>query len=166
MRDHIGYRFVLRDSDLTADCVQGGNITINFKVENTGFANPIKQQNAQVILEKDGNYIVCESDIDDRTWYSTETAGETLNLKLPGNIEPGNWNVYLRLSVGDVDENNIQRTVQFANADIYNSSIGANLLGTVTVGETNNADCSRSPKKFHKIILSGISWDITGNPGF
>lgn len=139
IRDHIGYRFVLRDSNLTAESVQGGNVTLNFKVENTGFANPIKKQAAQVILEKDGKYIVCESDIDDRTWYSEETTEETLNLKLPGNIESGNWNIYLRLSVGDISENNIQRTVQFANSDIYNSSLGANFLGTVKVNETDNA---------------------------
>lgn len=138
MRDHIGYRFVLRDSDLTSDTIQGGNITVNFKVENTGFANPVKKQNAQVILEKDGNYIVCESDIDSRKWYSTETADETLNLKLPENIEEGNWNIYLRLSVGDIDENNIQRTVQFSNNNIYNSSLGANFLGTVRISRAEN----------------------------
>lgn len=138
MRDHIGYRFVLRDSDLTAETTQGGNVTVAFDVENTGFASPIKAQKAQVILEKDGYYIITDSDLDDRAWYSTTISEETLNLKLPGNIESGDWKVYLKLSVGENDITSPQRTVQFANQDIYNKSIGANYLGTVHVAESQN----------------------------
>jgi hypothetical protein len=138
MRDHIGYRFVLRDSDLTAETSQGGNVTVNFSVENTGFANPIKQQDAQVILEKDGYYIITETDIDDRNWLSTETTNETLNLKLPANIDAGDWNIYLKLSVGNDDITSTQRTVKFANENIYNSSVGGNYLGTVHVNESDS----------------------------
>lgn len=165
IRDHIGYRFVLRDSDLTSQTVQGGNIKVKFSVENTGFANPIKKQNSQVILEKDGIYIVCESDIDDRIWYSTETTDETLNIKLPGNIQTGNWNVYLRLSAGNADENNVQRTVKFANADIYNNSLGANFLGTVTVNKTDNSDLL-SDNTFYEegaeTVSDGTLYDYNG----
>jgi hypothetical protein len=141
IRDHIGYRFVLRNSNLTSNTSQGGNVTVNFSVENTGFANPIKEQNAQVILEKDGYFIITDADIDDRNWYSTQTTDETLSLKLPGNIDSGDWNVYLRLSVGDNEVTSNKRTVEFANENIYNSSLGANYLGTVHINEAeNNSD--------------------------
>ncbi len=133
IRDHIGYRFVLRDSKLSADVAQGDVATVEFTVENTGFANPIKEQNAQVILEKDGYYYITDTEIDDRTWYSTETATESLSLKLPDNLETGDWKVYLKLSSGSVNSDSNARTVAFANADVYNSALGANLLGTLHV---------------------------------
>lgn len=144
MRDHIGYRFVLRDSDLTAETEQGGTVTVDFKVENTGFASPIKEQNAQVLLEKDGYYMICDSDIDDRDWQSTSTTEENINIKLPDNIDAGDWNVYLKLSVGDTDAESAFRTVQFANENIYNDSIGANYLGTVTVDTNSNVGTDNS----------------------
>jgi hypothetical protein len=140
IRDHLGYRFVLRDSDLTAETVQGGNVTVQFSVENTGFANPIKEQHAQVILEKNGYYVITDTDIDDRTWRSTETTEETMELKLPANLEAGDWNVYLKLSVGDPDVTSPARTVQFANADLYNDALGANYLGTVSVAAAEETD--------------------------
>ncbi len=139
IRDHLGYRFTVRDCDLNAACEQGGRFTMQFAVENTGFASPIRQQKAELILEQNGNYIVTDTDIDSRTWQSCKTASETLSVKIPGSLPVGEWNVYLRLSVGeqDVPDGN-QRTVQFTNADIYNAAIGANRMGSITVTETTD----------------------------
>ena len=44
IRDHIGYRFVLRSCDFDSEVNQGGVLNLSFNVENTGFANPIMQQ--------------------------------------------------------------------------------------------------------------------------
>lgn len=161
MRDHIGYRFVLRDSDLTAETKQGGNVTVNFKVENTGFANPIKSQNAEVILEKDGKYMICDTDVDDTKWLSTETVSEELNLKLPANIEAGNWNIYLKLTAGKTDVESTKRTVRFANNNVYNSSLGANYLGTVTVKEDSKAENNSFYEEGNE-ISNGIIYDYNG----
>ena len=46
IRDHLGYRFVVRDCDLNASAEQGSTFHLKFDVENTGFANPIRPQNA------------------------------------------------------------------------------------------------------------------------
>ena len=62
IRDHLGYRFVLRDCDLSESVSQNGVLRVCTKIENTGFANPIMRQNAEIILEKDGNYIKTEVD--------------------------------------------------------------------------------------------------------
>nr|MCR4645181.1 DUF4832 domain-containing protein [Oscillospiraceae bacterium] len=51
MRDHLGYRFIVLDCDLSATCEQGGSFDIACKVENTGFANPIRPQKAELLLE-------------------------------------------------------------------------------------------------------------------
>ena len=52
IRDHIGYRLVLRDSYIQKDVIQGGIFDIKFTIENTGFANPIFKMNSEIVLEK------------------------------------------------------------------------------------------------------------------
>ena len=141
IRDHLGYRFTVRDCDLSESCTQGGRFDMAFSVENTGFANPIRPQKAQLILEKDGNYVVTDADIDSRDWASCTTAKERLSVKVPGSLTAGDWNVYLRLSVGDQDiADGNQRTVKFANNGIYSSVLGANRMGTIRITEARSTD--------------------------
>ena len=147
IRDHLGYRFVLRETEVSANAVQGGTVSASFRVENTGFANPIREQKCEMILEKDGCYYRAPAGIDSRAWASCTVTAETLDLELPGGIEPGDWRVYLKLSVGDntIDQISL-RSVQFANPDTYDPALGANYLGTVRVTESktpNTAPCFR-----------------------
>lgn len=139
IRDHLGYRFVLRDSDLSLETAKGDTLSLDFSVENTGFANPIRSQKAEVILERNGNYVTTEVDIDTREWLSCTTSNKKLELKIPGGLDNGDWNVYLRLSVGNKGvKDGYMRTVRFANNGVWNASLGANLLGTFTVTESDN----------------------------
>lgn len=141
IRDHLGYRFVLRDSDLSSEVLQGDILNLNFSVENTGFANPIRPQKAEVILERDGNYVKTEADIDTREWLSCTVNSEELKLKIPGGLESGKWNVYLKFSVGNEGiKDGYMRSVRFANNGLWNASLGANLLGSFTVRESENAE--------------------------
>ncbi|MBQ6039749.1 MAG: DUF4832 domain-containing protein [Oscillospiraceae bacterium] len=139
IRDHLGYRFVFRDVQMTPTAEQGGSLVLKYKVENTGFANPIRQQKAEILLEKDGNYLRTDIRTDSRSWRSCTVSEDLQLLQLPGCLEPGKWNVYLKLSVGDnpVLQMN-QRSVKFANPDIWNAALGANYLGSVTVTETGD----------------------------
>ncbi len=146
IRDHIGYRFVLRNSELTAETVQGGEVQVNFEVENTGFAGVIPSVHSYVILEKDGVYTLAESDIDCRDWKSCTKSAETLDIKIPDNLPSGEWNVYFKLNMGtEADTMNMNsRSIRFANNDIWNGALGANYMGSVTVAEStekgNNND--------------------------
>jgi hypothetical protein len=136
IRDHIGYRYVLRDSQLSTQVSQGETLNLNFTVENTGFANSIMKQKVEVILEKDGKYVTTQVDIDPTTWYSCTSNTSEISLKIP-NLEVGDWNVYLRLSIGnnDISQSNL-RTVKFANSNVWNTSLGANYIGSFAVTES------------------------------
>ena len=139
IRDHIGYRFVLRKSELSETVKQGGSLDLHFSVENTGFASPIPEQKAQVILEKDGNFMITDIETDSNKWYSCTTSDEELKFRLPDSIGTGDWNVYLKLSNGKNTLGQLDmRSVEFANDGIWNSSLGANYLGTFTVTENEN----------------------------
>jgi len=136
IRDHLGYRYVLRKSELSSLVKQGEELSVHFKVENTGFANAVPLQKAELIIEHDGRYMKTQIDIDSNQWRSCTVADEYVTAKLPDNISAGEWNVYLKLSQGnnDIDQMGM-RSVRFANDDIWNSVIGANYLGTFTVEE-------------------------------
>lgn len=142
MRDHIGYRFVLRDSDLSNEVEQGGVLTLKTSIENTGFANPLMNQKAEIILEKDGNYIKAPVDVNTKKWFSCTTVTPEFQIKIPGGIESGKWNAYLKLSVGNnnIDEMSV-RSVRFANNNIWDSMLGANYLGSFSV--TDSKDTSK-----------------------
>ena len=139
IRDHLGYRFVLRSSDMPDTTEQGGSFALDFSVENTGFANPIRPQKAELILEQNGTFFVTDAGLDSRTWRSCTVSDMCIPVKLPGSIEEGDWNVYLRLSVGDQDipDGNL-RCVEFANDGVWNASLGANLLGSIHVDATKD----------------------------
>ena len=139
IRDHIGYRFVLRKSEMSGNIEQGGTLGINLKVENTGFANPIPETKTEIILEQDGNFIRTPVSINANNWYSCTTADELLELNLPDSLPIGDWNVYLKISMGDnsIDQLNL-RSIQFANEDIWNASLGANYIGTFTVSKNDS----------------------------
>lgn len=133
IRDHLGYRFVLRDSDLTAETVQGGRAEIIFKIENTGFADVVKNQKAYVILENEGRFFAAETDTDTQKWDSASVSEESLDIILPGNIPAGEWNVYLKIMAGNDGITDTLRTVKFENTGVYDSDIGANFLGTLNI---------------------------------
>ena len=80
IRDHIGYRLVLRDSHIQSDVSQGGIFEAKFTIENTGFANPIFKMNSEIILEKNGNYMKTKVDIDSTEFYSCSK--KTIELKI------------------------------------------------------------------------------------
>ena len=141
IRDHLGYRFVIRDSKLSKQVTAGDTLQCQLSIENTGFANPIRKMKAEVLLEKDGDYIQTTVDIDPTTWLSCTTTDIPLTIQLPGDLEAGNWNVYLRLSIGNQDiPDSTLRTVHFANADVWDGMLGANRIGTVAVTAATDAE--------------------------
>lgn len=141
IRDHIGYRFVLRSCDFDSEVNQGGILNLDFNIENTGFANPVMQQKTELILENNGRYIIAQTDTDTKKWRSAQISENNISMKIPGGIETGKWNIYLKISVGnnDIDEMNF-RSVKFANDSVWNEQLGANYLGTFTVSENNNSE--------------------------
>lgn len=166
IRDHIGYRFVLRKSELSPSVKQGGELSLHFNVENTGFANIIPEAEAEIILEQNGNFIRTSTDINPNEWYSCTTTEEFLDLKLPDSLPEGDWNAYLKISFGNntADQINL-RSVQFANEGVWNPSLSADYLGTFTVTEndTHGSDNSFRQSGSQPDENSGKMYSINGH---
>ena len=141
IRDHVGYRLVLRKSSVPSKVEQGESFTIKFTIENTGFANPIRKMNSDLILEQNGTYMRTELDIDATEFYSCSEKTIELKIKIPGEINTGIWNIFLKIYVGKTDLNTYyMRSIKFANNDIYESNLGANYLGSIKVVESNDEE--------------------------
>ncbi len=141
IRDHLGYRFVLKESSMPSEVKQGGTLNLNFTLTNNGFANPVKRQTCEVLLEKDGNFVRTAVDLDPTEWYSGKTVDCALQLKIPGNLEQGRWNVYFKSYVGKQPMALYSvRSVRFANNDVWNATLGANCLGHFDVTASDCAD--------------------------
>ena len=134
IRDHLGYRLVLRNAEIQKEVVQGEIFEAKLIIENTGFANPIIGMNSELIMEKNGYYMTTKLDVDPTEFYSCNKKNINLKIKIPGEIEEGLWNIFLKLYIGNNDLNNYDmRSVKFANDGIYESSLGANFIGEIKV---------------------------------
>ncbi len=134
IRDHLGYRFVLTESTFPKTVERGGNLKFSFTVKNNGFANPVKKQNCEIILEKDGKFVNTSVGLNPAGWYSGSTVKSELDIKLPALMEAGEWKVYFKSTVG---VNSLSqygfRSVRFASNDVWNEALGANYLGCVEI---------------------------------
>ena len=141
IRDHLGYRFVLKESSFPKSVAQGANIEFSFTVTNNGFANPVKKQKCEIILEKDGKFITTEVGLDPTKWYSGSTENSKLNLKIPAFLDAGEWKVYFKSSIGvDGLSQYGFRSIRFASKDVWNETLGANYLGYVEITSGESTD--------------------------
>ena len=151
IRDHLGYRLVLRNIIIQKEVKQGENFELDFDIENTGFANPIRKMNSELILEKDGNYMRTELDTDATEFYSCTTKKIKLIIKIPGSMNIGLWNIYFKLYVGKTDLNTYyMRSVRFANNDIFESNLGANYLGSINI-ISNSDESILTDRTFYQV---------------
>lgn len=132
--DHLGYRYVLRDSRVTASTKQGERLEAVLEIENTGFANMVHEKKLELILEKDGEYYKAISDIDVRNWKCGTNTTVVLLYNLPKDIKIGEWNLYVKIS----DKLNENYCVEFANENVWDSVLKANYIGKTNIQEGTN----------------------------
>ena len=125
--------------------MQNGNLKFEGKIQNVGFGNIVNKKNVSVILKgKDGsNTYTVLTDLDARDWRpdmdsraSNTAAYRDLNFSINmnefGSVPAGDYDIYLKINDPKETSTN-KRSIQFANYDIWNDSLGANLIGSTTV---------------------------------
>ncbi len=140
--NHLGYRLVLKESKLSKSVAKGGNLTVTGKVENVGFGNIPRQQNAYLVIEdanKNEVYSALTS-IDAQSFLSTKTVAYSATISLNSSLAVGDYKVYLRLS-GKNQSGDSLRYISFANKNIYNENLNANYLGSfkIVAGQNNSS---------------------------
>lgn len=135
IEDHMGYRFVLKNSEISDKVKQGEKFAINLSIENTGFGNTINEKKVSLILEKEGKYYQTDLNVNTRNWMSNTQKTELLIMSVPTQIEEGEWNIYLKIN----DIENSKYVIKFANSDVFETSLKANYIGKINIIHNENA---------------------------
>jgi hypothetical protein len=140
IRAHIGYRIVLRESKLPITQRPGEVLKLSGRIENTGFANILHNPSAQVIINGPSVHVF-DVELDASDLISCTTYQYDLTLSLPSSLPAGNYDIYLRLAGSNGKNVKAENGIRFANnGEIFNSTIGANKLGSITVQEATGID--------------------------
>lgn len=137
--NHLGYRFLLRNSVLPDSVSPNKDMPINLTIENVGFANLTKAKKVTFILSSDNSLYEFKpnSDVNPLSWLSKEKIEINTSVTLPKDIEFGKYQMYMRVSEhGDFTSDNNLYCIQFGNpSSQYDTKLGANLIGSIVVSE-------------------------------
>ncbi|NQV49583.1 MAG: DUF4832 domain-containing protein [Candidatus Marinimicrobia bacterium] len=145
IRDRLGYRLVLREANASEWVEQNGTLRFEGKLQNVGFGNVVNQKNVWIILKaKDGfNSYTALTSLDARDWRpdldsraDNKAAWRDLNFSINmgtfGEVPHGDYDIFLKINDPKETSTN-KRCIQFANHNIWNTSLCANLIGVTTV---------------------------------
>lgn len=138
--NHLGYRFILRQSLLPDSVCLMQDIPVELTIENVGFANLTKSKQVTFILSNgEQTYeLKAEPNLDATTWLSQEKTVIKSNVGLPSEMSEGIYEMFIRISEnGDFPTDNNQNCIQFGNPSTqYNKTFGANRIGKIRVCQT------------------------------
>ena len=145
IRDRLGYRLVLREAYASESVKRKGTLRFQGKIQNVGFGNVVNKKKVSVILKaKNGsNTYTALTNLDARDWRpdldsraDNTAAWRDLNFSVNmgafGEVPPGDYDIFLKINDPKETSTN-KRCIQFANHDIWNTSLGANLIGSTRV---------------------------------
>ncbi len=126
--NHMGYRFVLRNSNISM--VENNKIKITLDIENVGFANLVNSKKVSVILESDSKMLELVTDLDPTTWNTRSITNLNMTITVPDDFEETEYKAYLRISkYGDYLNDNNYQCIRIANNNIWDETLGANFVG-------------------------------------
>ena len=145
VRDRLGYRLVLREANVSEWVKQNGTLRFEGKIQNVGFGTVVNKKNVSIILKpKEGhNTYTALTNLDARDWRpdldsrpDNTAAWRDLNFSVKmsafGSVPAGDYDIYLKINDPKETSAN-KRCIQFANYNIWNTSLGANLIGSTKV---------------------------------
>lgn len=134
IENHLGYRLVLRRSQMSETVTAGEKLWLKGDIENVGFAPVTTAKKVYVVLTCGNKVSYQEVDFDVRTILSRTTKTYEFAVNIPADFS-GEVNAYLKIaSVYDLTKEENKRQIQFANAgNQYNKELGANLIATFTL---------------------------------
>ncbi len=139
--NHLGYRFVLKKSEVTDNIEANDTLKIKLQIENVGFANLINNKVVTIVLQNNEKTYEIPTNIDATNWASKEISSVNIDVPLPKDIELGDYNIYLRISQhGNMNEDNNYKCIKLANNNIWNEDFAANYIGKVTISEVSKEE--------------------------
>lgn len=133
IQNNLGYRFVLQRAGFSNQVSQGGNMRLEIELKNAGWAGVFTKIDVEFIIrntETKHEYIFIVAD-DPRNWLpSNNLYTISHSLCMPKDIEPGKYQLFLRLSSSD-SKNKPLYSIQLANELLWEQKMGLNNLGHI-----------------------------------
>ncbi len=137
--NHLGYRFVLRDSNYE---IKDNKLILSGLIENVGAGNVINPKKVEIVLFDGNSEYSYNTDFNVNSILSKQTKEYKFVVELPEDIK--NFDVYIRIT-SKYNPSNFQLnySIQFGNLSTYNvkmwnEQIQGNYLGHVTVSNSKN----------------------------
>lgn len=139
IKNKLGYRFELVNSAFQQNVSAGGNMTVNIKIKNVGFATPYNQRTAYIVFKNTVTNDVFTKALssDPRLWTSQAETTITESMALPTGIIQGSYRLYLYIpDAASGLSTRPEYAIRMANANTWDAATGYNNLNTViTVGQ-------------------------------
>ena len=144
-KQKLGYRFALVNGSFTSNARPRGDVRVNLRIRNDGWAAPYNPRQVQLIFQSDKHTYKVDLPADPRRWG----AGTTTNLdwKVDAPPVPGKYRLLLNIAdpapllqsqarlPGSTETYNAAYALRLANTGTWQPTTGFNDLGqTVTVG--------------------------------
>ena len=182
LRNRMGYRFVVKDVQLTKELSAKQNFSVNTRIENVGFGDLLKDEKTTLIITNGSvtkeyrldklNAKLGESasGIDPTKWESgtdiSHKGSYTLKaaVDLPDDMPTGNYKVYLKIANDKQGQG--EYPIRFANAggNVYDKALKANFLGSfdVTAPPKNDSSSSKAESSSSKAGSESSSAAVSG----
>ncbi len=130
IKQKLGYRFVLRKSELPLTARANGALLVGLTISNIGYASPYNARPVQLILrnQRTGKTSAIALGTDIRTWF-TGTVNLRQRLILPPDVTAGSYDVLVNMPDNSAAlAARPEFSIQLANAGIWEPTTGYNKL--------------------------------------
>ncbi len=134
----LGYRFVLKSSELLPEVVQNNIFNLKVNLKNDGYASPYNERKLEIILRNKSTGINYPFDVtsqsDPRTWNS-QNNNINLDLNFNASVPIGDYDILFNLPDPIASlKNKPDYSIQFSNQNLWEPVTGYNKLNqTLTV---------------------------------
>ncbi len=138
----LGYRFVLLSSEISNEVKPNGEIVINLKIVNKGFASPFNKRNVEFVLRKTDKTIQYRAVAkeDPRYWFSGDTINVEFTAGILGGTVEGEYQLFLHLADPEKNlHNKPEYSIRLANESLWEKSTGFNSLNHIVTVNNNAA---------------------------
>lgn len=139
VRDHMGYRFVVRDARIPGKLKTGEETMVALEIENTGFGKFLLPSRVEVLFKNESGEGVASAGGSLGDIPSGGKKRMAFKFTVPDLPENGKYSLYIRASAPLKDEAPgvlPRRPVRFANAGMWEEISFANKIGEVSVTAT------------------------------
>lgn len=166
VKRRLGYRFELLQAVISDSIKPTGTFTLDFQIDNYGFASPFNPRNLEIILrntENNQRYRLV-TDADPRFWAAGDTSYVSITAGIPAYMPEGNYSAFLFLADPENRlHDNPDFAIRLANQDLWEDSTGYNSLNHQVI-ISNNAGGEIYNGSNYFELFSGISGIQTETP--